>query len=82
MLGEVLCVQAHHRLSHVVRLPEASAVYMTWLLRRRVEGCICRLHMDEAETSDIADLQDVWLPIWPDCSNPLGASGGLTVEIT
>ena len=63
VLGEVLCVQAHHRLSYVIRPPEASAVYLTWLLRRRVEGCICRLQIDEADTSDIAELEDVWLPI-------------------
>jgi hypothetical protein len=28
-----------------------------------VEGCICRLQIDEADTSDIAELEDVWLPI-------------------
>jgi uncharacterized protein YndB with AHSA1/START domain len=62
-LGEVLCVQAHTRLSYVIRPPAASAVYLTWLLRRRVEGCICSLQIDEADTSDIAELEDVWLPI-------------------
>lgn len=63
VLGEVLCVQAHQRLSYVIRPPGASAVYLTWLLRRREEGCICRLHVDEPDTSDIAELEDVWLPI-------------------
>jgi uncharacterized protein YndB with AHSA1/START domain len=63
VLGEVLCVQEHHRLSYVIRPPEASAVYLTWLLRRRGDGCICRLHIDEADTSDIAELENVWLPI-------------------
>jgi uncharacterized protein YndB with AHSA1/START domain len=63
VLGEVLCVQPHHRLSYVIRPPEASAVYLTWLLRRRVQGCICRLQIDEADISDIAELEDVWLPI-------------------
>jgi uncharacterized protein YndB with AHSA1/START domain len=62
-LGEVLCVQAHTRLSYVIRPPAASAVYLTWLLRRRVEGCICSLQIDEADTSDRAELEDVWLPI-------------------
>lgn len=62
-LGEVLCVQAHTRLSYVIRPPAASAVYLTWLLRRRAEGCICSLQIDEADTSDIAELEDVWLPI-------------------
>jgi uncharacterized protein YndB with AHSA1/START domain len=63
VLGEVLCVQAHHRLSYVIQPPEASAVYLTWLLQRRVEGCICRLQIDESDTSDIGELEDVWLPI-------------------
>jgi uncharacterized protein YndB with AHSA1/START domain len=63
VLGEVLCVQAHHRLSYVIRPPEASAVYLTWLLQRRGEGCICRLQIDEADTSDIAELEEIWLPI-------------------
>jgi uncharacterized protein YndB with AHSA1/START domain len=63
VLGEVLCVQAHHRLSYVIRPPGASAVYLTWLLRRRVGGCVCRLQIDESDTSDIAELEDVWLPI-------------------
>jgi uncharacterized protein YndB with AHSA1/START domain len=62
-LGEVLCVQAHTRLSYVVRPPAASAVYLTWLLRRRAEGCICSLQIDEGDTSDFAELEDVWLPI-------------------
>jgi uncharacterized protein YndB with AHSA1/START domain len=63
VLGEVLCVQVHHRLSYVIQPPEASAVYLTWLLQRRAEGCICRLQIDESDTSDIAELEDVWLPI-------------------
>jgi uncharacterized protein YndB with AHSA1/START domain len=62
-LGEVLCVQAHTRLTYVIRPPAASAVYLTWLLRRAVEGCICSLQIDEADTSDRAELEDVWLPI-------------------
>jgi hypothetical protein len=28
-----------------------------------MEGCICRLQIDEADTSDIFELEDVWLPI-------------------
>jgi uncharacterized protein YndB with AHSA1/START domain len=63
VLGEVLCVQVHHRLSYVIQPPGASAVYLTWLLRRRPEGCICRLQIDESDTSDIAELEDVWLPV-------------------
>ena len=63
VLGEVLCVRSHHRLSYVIRPPAASAVYLTWLLQRRSEGCICRLRIDEADTSDFAELEDVWLPI-------------------
>ena len=63
VLGEVLCLQEHDRLSYVIRPPEASAVYLTWLLRRRGKGCICRLQIDEADTSDMAELEDVWLPI-------------------
>jgi uncharacterized protein YndB with AHSA1/START domain len=61
--GEVLWVQAHHRLSYVIRPPEASAVYLTWLLRRRAEGCICSLQVDEADPSSVTELEDVWLPI-------------------
>jgi uncharacterized protein YndB with AHSA1/START domain len=63
VLGEVLCVQAHYRLSYLVRPPGASAVYLTWLLRRRLEGCICSLQIDESDASDIAELEDIWLPI-------------------
>jgi len=63
VLGEVLCEQVHHRLSYVIRPPEASAVYLTWLLRRQVEGTICKLQIDETDTSDISELEDVWLPI-------------------
>ena len=62
-LGEVLCVQAHTRLSYVIRPPAASAVYLTWLIRRRVDGCICSLQIDETEASDRPELEDVWLPI-------------------
>jgi uncharacterized protein YndB with AHSA1/START domain len=63
VLGEVLCVEARHRLSYVIRPPAASAVYLTWLLRHQVDGCICKLQIDEADTSDIVELEDVWLPI-------------------
>jgi len=63
VLGQVLCVQAHHRLSYVIRPPGASAVYLTWLLRRREKGCTCRLQIDEADPSDIVELEDVWLPV-------------------
>ena len=63
VLGEVLCVQTHHRLSYAIRPPGASAVYLTWLLRPQAEGCICRLQIDEADPSDIIELEDVWLPI-------------------
>ena len=63
VLGEVLCVRAHHRLSYVIRPPEASAVYLTWLLPCSAEGCICSLQIDETDASDITELEDVWLPI-------------------
>jgi uncharacterized protein YndB with AHSA1/START domain len=63
VVGEVLCVQAHRRLSYLIRPPGASAVYLTWLLRQRHEGCICSLQIDESDTSDIAELEDIWLPI-------------------
>jgi uncharacterized protein YndB with AHSA1/START domain len=82
VLGEVLCVQAHHRLSYVINPPEASAVYLTWLLRRRGEGCICRLHVDESDTSGIAELEDVWLPIVAGLQRSVEASGGLTAEVS
>ncbi len=81
VLGEVLCVQPHHRLSYVIRPPEASAVYLTWLLRGREEGCICRLHIDEADPSDIAELEEVWLPILAGLQRSMEASGGLTAEV-
>jgi uncharacterized protein YndB with AHSA1/START domain len=73
VLGEVLCVEARHRLSYVIRPPAASAVYLTWLLRHRVEGCICRLQIDEAETSDMVELEDVWLPILAKLQRCIGA---------
>jgi uncharacterized protein YndB with AHSA1/START domain len=63
VLGEVLCVQAQHRLSYVIQPPGASAVYLTWLLRCPPDGCICSLQIDEADTSDMTELEDVWLPI-------------------
>jgi hypothetical protein len=63
VLGEVLCARAHYRLSYVIRPPGASAVYLTWLLRSPAEGCICSLQIDEVDTSDITELEDVWLPI-------------------
>ena len=63
VLGEVLCVHTHHRLSYVIQPPAASAVYLTWLLRRSAEGCICTLQIDETDRSDSAELEDVWLPI-------------------
>ena len=75
VLGEVLCVQAHHRLSYVIRPPEASAVYLTWLLRRRLGGCICRLQIDESDPSDIAELEDVWLPIMAALQRTVDALG-------
>ena len=82
VLGEVLCVQVHHRLSYVIRPPQASAVYLTWLLQRRAEGCICRLQIDEADTSDFAELEDVWLPIMAGLQRSLlprpTRGGGLT----
>ena len=62
-LGEVLCVHEHHRLPYVIQPPGASAVYLTWLLRPRAHGCICSLQVDESDPSDIAELEDVWLPI-------------------
>jgi uncharacterized protein YndB with AHSA1/START domain len=63
VLGEVLCVETHHRLSYVIQPPAASAVYLTWLLRRRAAGCICTLQIDETDRSDPVELEDVWLPI-------------------
>jgi uncharacterized protein YndB with AHSA1/START domain len=63
VLGEVLCVQTHQRLSYVIQPPAASAVYLTWLLRPKAEGCICRLQIDETDGSDLAELEEVWLPI-------------------
>jgi uncharacterized protein YndB with AHSA1/START domain len=62
-LGEVLCVQTHHRLSYVIQPAAASAVYLTWLLRNSAEGCICTLQIEETDRSDSAELEDVWLPI-------------------
>ena len=63
VFGEVLCVQTHHRLPYVIQPPAASAVYLTWLLRRSADGRICTLQIDETDRSDSAELEDVWLPI-------------------
>jgi len=63
VLGEVLCVQKHYRLSYVIQPPAASAVYLTWLLRGSAVGSICRLQIDETDRSDPAELEDIWLPI-------------------
>jgi uncharacterized protein YndB with AHSA1/START domain len=49
VLGEVLCVQTHHRLSYVTQPPAASAVYLTWFLRRSEEGYICTRQIDETD---------------------------------
>ncbi len=50
-------------------------MYLTWLLRRRVEGCICRLQIDEADMSDLAELEDVWLPIMAGLQRSVAALG-------
>jgi uncharacterized protein YndB with AHSA1/START domain len=63
VLGEVLCVRTHYRLSYVIQPPAASVVYLTWLLRRGAEGCMCTLQIGETDRSDSAELEDVWLPI-------------------
>ena len=62
MLGEVLCVQGTIG-SRTHPAARCSAVYLTWLLRPQALGCICRLQIDEADTSDIVELEDIWLPI-------------------
>jgi hypothetical protein len=46
---------------------------VTWLLRHRAAGCICRLQVDEAETSGMVELEDVWLPILAELQRCLGA---------
>ncbi len=76
VLGEVLCVQAHRRLSYAIRPPGASAVYLTWLIRPQAGGCICGLQIDEAETSDIVELEDVWLPILAGLQRTVDAQPG------
>jgi uncharacterized protein YndB with AHSA1/START domain len=81
VLGEVLRVQPHHRLSYVIRPPEASAMYLTWLLRRREKGCIWRLHIDEADTSDIVELEDVPLPMLAGLQRSVDAAGGSRVAM-
>jgi uncharacterized protein YndB with AHSA1/START domain len=63
VIGEVLCVQLHHRLSYVVHPPEATAVYLTWLLRDTDGGCVCTLQVDETAATEPTELEDVWLPI-------------------
>jgi uncharacterized protein YndB with AHSA1/START domain len=63
VMGEVLCVQLHHRLSYVIHPPEATAVYLTWLLRDTDGGCVCTLQVDETEKSEPTELEDIWLPI-------------------
>ena len=61
--GEVLCAQPHHRLSYLIRTPEAPAIYVTWLLRVAAGGTICSLQIDETDTSEPTEIEDIWLPV-------------------
>jgi len=62
--GQVLCAWPHRRLSYFLHAPDASPVYLTWLIRPHPSGAVCRLTIDEAEEGDgSVDLEDVWLPI-------------------
>ncbi len=63
LTGEVLCVDPHHRLSYLIRSPEAPAVYLTWIVRVREDGCICTLQIDETDATEPTELEDVWLPV-------------------
>jgi uncharacterized protein YndB with AHSA1/START domain len=63
VLGEVLCAQPHRRLSYLIRPPGASTIYLTWLLRVSQGGCVCTLQIDEADATEPAELEDIWLPI-------------------
>jgi hypothetical protein len=59
----VLCAQPPRRLSYLIRPPGASAVYLTWLLRVSGGGCVCTLQIDESDTTEPTELEDIWLPI-------------------
>jgi len=63
LLGEVLCAQPHHRLSYLLRTPEAPPVYVTWLVREAAGGSICSLQIDEPDASEPTEIEDIWLPV-------------------
>jgi uncharacterized protein YndB with AHSA1/START domain len=65
LIGRVLHVQHHERLSYLLRSgPHDPPVYLTWLLRPAPGGCTIRLEVDEVDIADTPEeAEDTWLPV-------------------
>ena len=65
LIGRVVCVQQHRRLSYFVQAgPDDPPTYLTWLTRPSPGGVTVRLYIDEIECGDDEEgAEDVWLPV-------------------
>jgi uncharacterized protein YndB with AHSA1/START domain len=65
LVGRVVCVQQHRRLSYFVQAgPDDPPTYLTWLTRPSPGGVTVRLYIDEIECGDDEEgAEDVWLPV-------------------
>jgi uncharacterized protein YndB with AHSA1/START domain len=65
LIGRVVCVQRHRRLSYFVQAgPDDPPTYLTWLTRPSPGGATVRLYIDEIECGDDEEgAEDVWLPV-------------------
>jgi len=65
LVGGVLCIQLHRRLSYFLRSgPADPATYLTWELDPRAGGTVVHLQVDCAEHGDTeAEAEDTWLPV-------------------
>lgn len=65
LIGRVVCVQRHRRLSYLVQAgPDDPPTYLTWLTRPSPGGVTVRLYIDEIECGDDEEsAEDVWLPV-------------------
>jgi uncharacterized protein YndB with AHSA1/START domain len=65
LIGRVVCVQRHCRLSYFLQAgPDDPPTYLTWLTRPSPGGVTVRLYIDEIECGDDEEgAEDVWLPV-------------------
>jgi hypothetical protein len=73
--GEVLVAEAPHRLAWALDGGNGPATYVTWEVRRRPDGCIVRVVVDDfdgdlGEPGAAVDADDdpeaIWLPVLAD----------------